>query len=218
MTSTDRSELAKIPAIPKAAQEDRAYLRLWFTLARLPWQSLVLVPSCPGGSADEAARKLAEVGEKVSGLPVRSVTIGQLDYGTANALADLQERLRRLVIELGRPRAAIEVAGTDVDASPADRAPGRGPGSGGESRSGEEAPWEQDPGEPVQVAAGVRSSVAKFIIAVPDLVGEPLGLSATQAADGVIVVVELGRTKMADVRQIIELVGRQRVLGSILVK
>jgi hypothetical protein len=208
MTSTNHEELAKIPPVQPMAQGDRAYLRLWFALARRPWKSLVLVPSLPDGSAEEAARMLAEVGQKVSGLPVRAITMKSLDYGTALALADLQERIRRLTSELGKAPQTIEVTPGEVDSRSRDWAWGRT----------SEPVWEGATGEPTSEATLGPASVAQFVIAVPCLISEPLALSATQAADTVVVVVEMGRSKLADVRRIVDQVGRERVAGCILVK
>jgi hypothetical protein len=161
---------------------------------------------------------LAEVGEKVSGLPVKAITMGALDYGTALALSDLQEQIRRLTAELAQPQEAIEVsAGQD---------PFRGPGwvmgqdrDGGQEPAPEnEASWERGADEPV-AGPGLRPrAVAKFVISIPCLITEPLGLSATQGADAVIVLVEPGRTKAADVQRMIDQIGPERVVGCILVE
>jgi hypothetical protein len=200
MTSSNNEELAKVSAVPPSGPGDRAYQQLWFALARRPWKSLVLVPTHPEGSADEAARTLAEVGERVSGLPVRAVTMSSLDYGTALALADLQERIRSLTMELNQAPEAIEVTPGEIDAVSPNWAWARGP---------EQA----SPGATLN-----PRTVAQFVIAIPSLISEPLGLSVTQAADAVVVLVELGRTRMADVQRVVDQVGRERVAGCILVK
>jgi hypothetical protein len=200
MTSTKHEQLARISSVPPIETGDRAYLLLWFALARRPWKTLVLVPSCPDGSADEAARMLAEVGEKVSGLPVRAITMTSLDYGTASALADLQERIRRRTTEMEQAPPAIDVTAIEVRAGSPDWAWGRGPG------------------EPTPGVAEAPRSAAQFVIAIPSLISEPLGLSATQAADAVVLLVELGRTRMADLHRIVDQVGRERVAGCILLK
>lgn len=219
MKPTNHEQLARIselPSIERGERGDQGYLQLWYALARRSWQSLVLVPGRPGGSADEAARLLAEVGEKVRGLPVRAITMSSLDYGTAFALADLQERIRRLTHELGREREAIEVTPGRVDAVGPGWVMGgepsrQGPGPQQESIRGEASP------EPPSGGTFASRSPAQFVISIPCLLTEPLGLSATQAADAVVVLVELGRTKMADVQRIVDQVGSDRVVGCILV-
>lgn len=218
MTSTDNEALARIQPVLPSAQGDQAYQRLWYALARRPWKTLILVPSHPDISADEAARMLAEVGEKVSGLPVKAITMSALDYGTALALSDLQEQIRRLTIELAQPQQAIEVTPTKSETMGPGWVMADGEGSGGEPGRGAEPGEERGDGEPAP-GPGLRPrSVAKFVIAIPCLIHEPLGLSATQAADAVIILMELGRTRMEDVRRIVEQVGRERVVGCILVK
>jgi hypothetical protein len=43
-------------------------------------------------------------------------------------------------------------------------------------------------------------------------------LAATQSADAVVLLVELGKSRMADVRRMVEQVGRERIVGCFLVK
>jgi hypothetical protein len=214
LTSNKQTELAKIQAEPPVARGDQAYLRLWFALARRPWKTLVLVPSFPEGSADEAARTLADVGERISGLPVRAITMGSLDYGTALALSDLQERIRRLTEELGKPRQAIEVSAGRVDTV----GPGWVMGGVEGSEPAQDEAWGRSAAGPFQGGTVVSRAAAQFVISIPCLLSEPLGLAATQFADAVVVLVELGRSSRDDVRRIVDQVGRERVAGCILVK
>jgi hypothetical protein len=65
--------------------------------------------------------------------------------------------------------------------------------------------------------AGAESAPERVIIAVQPVVVEPLGLAVTQAADAVILCIELGRTRLAAARRTIELVGRERIGGCFLV-
>jgi len=218
MTSTNRTELATISAEAPTVQGDQAYLRLWFALARRPWKTLVLVPSHPEVSADQAARTLAAVGERVSGLPVRAITMSSLDYGAALALADLQERIRSLTNEIGQASRAIEVSPGEADASVPNWVMGRDAGAQQDSTPQQEAGWTRSADESPRGVRVVPRSAAQFVIAIPCLISEPLGLSATQGADAVVVLVELGRTKTDDVRRIVEQVGRERVAGCLLVK
>lgn len=203
MTATTNEELVQASAWQGSAQKERAYLQLWFALARRPWMSVVLVPGHAGGSAEEAAMALAEVGQKVSGLAVRAVTMNSLDYGTALVLADLQEQLRRLAAEASQAPRAIEVRAEEVD---------------GELVGSEEAPELDQQPAPTEPSAGLMpvSPAARFIIAVPCILSEPLGLAATQGADAVVVLVERGLTRTPDVRRIVEQVGRDRIAGCFL--
>ncbi|HSN13091.1 MAG TPA: hypothetical protein VLT61_00565 [Anaeromyxobacteraceae bacterium] len=57
----------------------------------------------------------------------------------------------------------------------------------------------------------------RLVIAISSVITEPLGLGATAAADAVIVCIEQGRTRLADARRTIELVGRDRIAGCYLV-
>jgi hypothetical protein len=196
MTSTTQEELTQVPTAPPGVRDDRAYLELWFALSRHPWLSVVLVPGHPGGSADEAVRALAEVGQRVSGLPVRAVTLSSLDYEAALALSDLQGQLRRVAQEGVEAQRAIEVTSTEVPADPTERAP-------------EEAERSE--------ALVPFAPAARFVIAVPCLASEPLGLAATQGADAVVFLVELGQTRLAELRGMVEQVGRDRVAGCFLV-
>jgi hypothetical protein len=198
MTSTTNDKLALASAVSRSVQGERAYLDLWFALARRPWMSLVLVPGHPGISADESARMLAEVGQKVSGNPVRAITMSSLDYGTALALADLQDQVRRLADEFSQGPRANEVRAIEVPAVGSDP---------------ESAPGNHSSG--VSLVAPMPS---RFVIAIPSLIAEPLGLAATQSADAVVLLVELGKSRMADVRRMVEQVGRERIVGCFLVK
>ncbi|BDG04637.1 hypothetical protein AMOR_36330 [Anaeromyxobacter oryzae] len=68
------------------------------------------------------------------------------------------------------------------------------------------------------VRAAARSPEgARVVVAVPPLVIEPLGTAAVQAADVVVLCIELGRTRLAGARRTLDLVGRERVVGSLLV-
>lgn len=69
---------------------------------------------------------------------------------------------------------------------------------------------------------GLDSSIlgnsAQLIVAVPPVVTEPLGLAVTHAADAVILVVEQNRTMLRDARRTIELIGRDRIAGSVVLE
>jgi hypothetical protein len=56
------------------------------------------------------------------------------------------------------------------------------------------------------------------IVAIPPVVVEPLGAAIAQAADATILCIELRRTRMAEVRHAVELVGRERIAGCLLLR
>jgi hypothetical protein len=76
-------------------------------------------------------------------------------------------------------------------------------------------------------AAGIIASTAKegnvrpgaspleIIVVVPPVTTEPLGLAAVQAAEAAVLCCELGRTSIEAARRTADLIGRERVLGSV---
>ena len=60
---------------------------LWFTLARIPWRTLVLVPADEGASAVEVAAALADVGRRLRMGPVTFLLLsGPMDYAAAGKI------------------------------------------------------------------------------------------------------------------------------------
>lgn len=57
----------------------------------------------------------------------------------------------------------------------------------------------------------------RIVIALPPVIEDPMGLAVTQASSLVAVVIAPGRTRLADARRTIELIGRERIAGCILV-
>jgi hypothetical protein len=57
----------------------------------------------------------------------------------------------------------------------------------------------------------------QIIVAIPGVVGEPLGVAVAQAADATVLCIERGQTRIADVRWATEMIGRERILGCFLV-
>jgi hypothetical protein len=181
-----------VPRIPIPCE--RTYQELWLGLARRAWRVVVLVPADPGGSADAVARALAAVGDRLSDLPVTAVTVGSLEYESALALADLQRRTpgRDPPPSWRAPRveAAAATAGVEPDGAAAAR-----------PRGG---------------AALAIPTAARVLVAIPAVVSEPLGLAVAHGADAVVVCVERGKARLADVRRTVELVGRDRIAGCFL--
>jgi hypothetical protein len=66
------------------------------------------------------------------------------------------------------------------------------------------------------VDGGARSS--RVVVAIPPVVVQPRGVLLARRADAVVACVEQGRTRLADVRRTLELIGRERFLGCVLVR
>ncbi len=171
----------------------REYQELWFTLARKRWASLALVPVGAGVSASAIATALAEVGSRLRDTPVTAIVAESLDYGAARTLSEIQPRLfeeRALSNALEVP-AKVVTGRVDGGAAPA------------------VAPLRD---------AHVISPMARVVIAIRSVVEEPLGVAVAQAADAVLLCVELGVSQLAAARRTIELVGPDRVVGVLLVR
>jgi hypothetical protein len=65
----------------------REYQALWFAVARLPWNSLVLVPADEGSSVAHIAKALAGIGDQLSVAPVTYIISHPLDYKEAIQIA-----------------------------------------------------------------------------------------------------------------------------------
>lgn len=179
-----------LPALGDGASPRRDHQELWFSMARLPWASLVLVPADHGGSAAELATALAQVGTRLRDTPVTAVVANRTDFESARALAEFQPRLRD-----GNPwPTAIEVSSTPV--APA---------------------ASQQPGPPVREAVPMPP-LGRAIIAIQPVVDEPLGVAIAQAADAVVLCFERGKTGISSARRTIEIIGRERIIGAVWLK
>jgi hypothetical protein len=137
---------------------------LWFTLARIPWRTLVLVPADEGASAVEVAAALSDVGRRLRAEPVTFLLLsGPMDYAAAG----------KIVQAVGGKREA---------AGPEDR-----------PRDG------------------------RLLIAIPPVVTEPLGLAVTEVADAVLLCIEKGESRIRVAERTIELVGRERIVGALMI-
>jgi hypothetical protein len=175
----------------------RQYQELWFALAQRPWTTIVLVPADPDGSAAAIGRSLAEVGKHLSEVPVTAISLSSIEYGSALALADLQQHIARN----GRGATVereplIEVTATVVP-------------------KGEQAETTSTTAPPEALAI---APAARLIISIPAVVSEPLGLAAAHGADATVVCIEVGRTHLANARRTVELIGRERIAGCFLVR
>ena len=141
----------------------RQFQELWFALLQRSWRSLALVPGDAGGSANEIAISLTEVGRVLHESVSSFVTTDTLDYASAAEV--------------------VAAAGSSTPAG-------------------------TRPVEPV----------GRIIAALPAVVADPLGLKIVAAADIVVICIEMGRTRLAAVRRTIELVGRDRIAGCLLIQ
>ncbi len=162
--SPDKPEIAAASPRPAGPTEgaanrpehfSRDYQELWFTLARQPWRSAVLVPAEPGLSADDLATALAGIGRRLGFTQVSSHVAEQLDFNTVGGLT-------------------AKVSSATQDA-------------------------------------------AQIIVAIPPVVVQPLGVAVARAADAVVLCVALGQTPSAQVARTIELVGRERIRGAVVI-
>jgi len=202
-------------ATEASSPADLQYQELWFSLGRRPWSSLVLVPADRGGSADEVANRLAEVGKRLSKSPVTAITARSLEYGTALALADLPSFVGARSQSSQGPWSAIEMPPSSLDEPGQDGPPAAIHVTSIQVAHGNGLPaehpeaWDHD--------GPVVSSGARLIISIPPVVTQPLGLATAHAADLVVLCVEVGGTRLADARRTLELVGRERMAGCFLI-
>jgi hypothetical protein len=56
------------------------------------------------------------------------------------------------------------------------------------------------------------------VVAIQPVLVEPLGAAIAQAADTVLLCIRLGKTRVADARRTVELIGQERVAGAFLVR
>jgi hypothetical protein len=71
--------------------------------------------------------------------------------------------------------------------------------------------------ELTNLAEGARRA-ERSIVALPPLLGSPACLELARAADAALLCIELGSSAIAEAEQIVDDVGRERVLGSIIVR
>jgi hypothetical protein len=197
-------------------QASREYLELWIHLARRSWGSLVILPADRDGSTAEIANALADIGQRLSYGPVTAITVSSLEYGSALALADLQQHLER-----ERRRGSITAPEMPPEERPVAEAkagsPTPAPSSPPPSAAAEHPP-EPPLAEPARTEALAKVPPARLIISIPPVLTEPLGLTATQQSDVVVLAVRMNRSRMDEVRRTLELVGRERVIGCFLVR
>ncbi|HVO20934.1 MAG TPA: hypothetical protein VMU15_16850 [Anaeromyxobacter sp.] len=199
----------------------RDYLELWINLARREWGSLVVIPADRDGSTADIANALADIGQRLSYGPVTAITVTSLEYGSALALADLQQHVERERQNFAQASPVVNVPAEPGPSPEGAAAQGASPAPGTPPTG---AP-SQDGAVPAQPAEGgnrsqslVVAPPARLIISVPPVVTEPLGLAAAEEADAVVLAVRMNHSRMADVRRTIELVGRNQITGCFLVR
>ena len=177
----------------EGALPSRSVQELWFAIARRPWVSVVLVPAEPGASAADVATSLADVGTRLRDTPVTAIVADAIDYDSARLLSDLNH----ITTDGGGRRGArvVEVEATAVPGDP--------------------APLLLEP--PMRDAA-LLPPLGRVIVAIRPVVDEPLGVAVAQAADAVVLCVEMGSTRLASARRTIELIGADRVMGAFLLR
>jgi hypothetical protein len=79
------------------------------------------------------------------------------------------------------------------------------------------AEGEPEPGAALALVDG-GARPGRAIVAIPPVVVQPRGVVLARRADAVVACVEQGRTRLADVRRTLELIGRERFLGCVLVR
>jgi hypothetical protein len=196
----DRHERSAPPLPPPLAASD--VVALWFTLAQRSWTSLTVVPADPGGSSEELVRSVVDTGKRLGEGAVTAITMSSLDARAARTLATLQRYAQREgTTTLGSSQAIATVAakpGVEIEGIALER----------------EAEGDVDPSVEAQL---ILPAPGRVVIAIPSVLGEPLGLAVTQASSLVAISIALGRTCLADARRTIELIGRDRIAGCILV-
>lgn len=185
-----------------AGEPDRDVQELWFTLARRRWSSLVLVPADEGLSVANLATQLADIGGRLRDTPVTAVIADAIDSESARMLADLQARVQE--DHSGPARSDVVESHIVVP------------------RLGTRLPQDAQAADGA-AADGARETMpigpaAQLVVAIQPVVVEPLGVAIAQAADTVILCLELGKTRLAAARRTIELIGPERVAGAFLVK
>lgn len=130
--------------------------RLWFTLRKRAWASLVVVPSHAGGSSLVLARTLADVGSAHLEKPVKLLSAEKLEAKEAARIA------------------------SDM------------------------------------VAHATNGQLV--IVAMDSVFDNPAGIAIGLAADAALLCVELGKSDLASAEKTLELLGKERFVGSITVR
>lgn len=180
-------------AVRPGDDQRREIYELWFTLARRQWRSLVLVPTDTGMSVAEFATALAEVGSRLRDSPVTAVVAEDMSYESARNLSNVHgliaESANRWLLGSIEAEAKVTLAVKEADdAGPS--VPGPRP----------------------------MSPFGQVVIAIRSVLEQPLGVAVAQAADAVVLCVALGGSRMKSARRTLQLVGPERVVGTLLLR
>ena len=184
--------------IPSTRAHAPELQELWLALARRRWNSIVVVPADRSGSSEAVAKALAEVGKELAEDPVTAITVSRLEYDQARTLTDLQ-------LLVGKERERLDAEGPDPVVDVGRR----------RSEPITVVPPSVDGEGPSRAIALVPRT--RLVISIPAVVSEPLGVAVAQYADGVVLTVQMGSTRLEEARRTIELIGRDRILGCFLV-
>ncbi len=192
------SSLIAARSLRRAPSSAREYQELWMSLEGREWSSVVLVPAGRDGSAASVASALAGVGNELGGVPVSAVTLGAIEQGATRDLDVVKRHVQDVPAREEPERRAPLVDVTTAD-----------------------PPWCDEDRRNRAVSAHEALAPARdgrLVIAIPPVVDDPLGIGVARRADVVIVVVEMGRTSAGDVRRTLELIGRDRIAGCVVVR
>jgi hypothetical protein len=174
----------------KHALPSRDFQELWFATRRRKWRSLVVVPASPGSSALHIAQALGEVGSAIRMSPVQVINAEGMDL----------ERIARVVSDITGELKA-EGKGDPQAASAWTSGPAGASAAGKDVTAARSGPAER-----------------ATIIAIEAVAQNPLLLPLALAADAVLLCVEVGRTKLDDAHHAVELIGRDRIIGTVLLR
>lgn len=76
---------------------------------------------------------------------------------------------------------------------------------------------EVDPADEEEDTGYIDLPPGRLILGIPSVVSTPVSLAVTEAADLVVLGVQLGQTRMAAMRRSIDLIGRERIAGCVLI-
>jgi hypothetical protein len=127
---------------------------------------------------------------------VTAIVAETMDYESARMLADLQLRVQRVQVDrMGVETVDVKARIVAPEVTEDDRRSGAGNAR----------------------PARLLPPAGQVVVAIQPVVVEPLGVAIAQAADAVVLCVELGRTRLKAARRTIELIGRERIAGCFLV-
>lgn len=174
----------------------------------------MLAPADPNGSADELAKALADAGQHLSDHPVSAVSSQVLGPASVRALAALAAHFRD---RRATSRPANDPFDVDRLLTPHDGfGPVRSAAPPGPPAL-EEGAGANDAEDPVAALQAAALPTGQLIIAIPSVLSQPLGIAVARAADFVLLAVELGETRLADVSRSTDVIGREHILGTCLV-